>query len=66
MVSNIDSILNWVIPIGIICFFIFVFLSNEKIRNGFDAAIDKVKDFFSWIGEQLAGKKQQTEEIVYG
>ena len=66
MVSQIEQWLNYLIPIAIILFFLFLFLSNDKIRTAVAWVGDKLKQFGMWLREKMTGEVVETQQIVYG
>lgn len=68
--ATLEQILNWVIPIGIVIFFIFIFYRNPKIQEAVDLLFHKIGQLFLYskakIIETTTGTVESGQEIVYG
>lgn len=68
--ADLEQILNWVIPIGIIIVFCFLLYRNPKIQEAVDLLFYKIGQLLGYGGTKLVeatvGTVQTGQEIVYG
>jgi hypothetical protein len=68
--ASLETILNWVVPIGIVILFCFLLYRNPKIKEAVDLMFFKLSQLFFQVKvkviEASTGTVQVGQEIVYG